>query len=202
MSKIEGAIQKLFVEIISFQVKADESGFLENLTDLINRYLQVDLIGLFLFSQDSKSATIQAGSGKVGKLMVAKKHTITLRKSPELFMPALNGEIRIVDGWSGKMYGCTLPADPIQKIALQLHKIQQEPIVNAQNVATYQSAQLPEPRWEIILPLQKNKHVVGALYLQVMEFDRFVLADCQHLKYLADKIGDIINTFAKGRVKK
>jgi hypothetical protein len=188
----ETTTHELLVDLSSLQSKIGKNEILEALTDLIDHYLQIELVGLFLFSQDSQSAIIKAGAGKLGKMMVARKHTISLDKSSELFVPALHGEIRVLDGWSGKIFGCILPVNIEQHTEIQLHMIQQEEIFNSQNASPYESAQLPDPRWEIIVPLCKEKSVIGALYLQIMDANRFILTDCLYLQRLAYKISGMM----------
>lgn len=177
------------ISSISKWMEADES--MQAMLDVTDQQLQVEMLGFFLFSASSETAFLQAGTGKFGKDLIAKGHKILLHLSPKLLMPVANGEIRINDGWSGKVYGCLVPAVVELGTKLPLRLLEKVKVIHSENAPLTMSVQLPAPRWEIALPLRVKENVFGALYIQVLEFSRFTLEDCPNLQWLADQISAI-----------
>ena len=119
--------------------------------------------------------------------LIANEHTVPMDASRGLLAPVAQGEIRVIDGWSGKIYGSAATTGELGA-DLSIRLVKQEDVMHSDNAPSGTSAHLPPPLWEIALPLCVEGQVVGALCFQVLEFSGFALEDCSSLQWLANQI--------------
>lgn len=178
----------ILTEVSSISQQLDNHQLASQVVEMIDKYVQVYLVGIFLVDITEQTAVFQAGSGELGQFLVSQGHHIPLDKPSDLAPCLLHGEVHIFEGWSAKSYGCSpsLDIQPDTILRLQLKK-EYPDMVAARDLSIY-SAKPPDPRWLIYLPLRVNEQVFGVLHCQVKEFARFRLEEVALLQWLADRI--------------
>jgi hypothetical protein len=181
-------VQGIVYTLSSIRAGLNADIFIQKSVEIIRQETQADLIGFWSFTVHTDSVVLQAYSGNAGSPLIPKGHEVLLVNSPNLFGPVANGDIRIIDGWSGYTYGCKVLDDIEPNLDLPIPLIKQNEVMHSENAPSYISVDLPAPRWEIVLPLRRVSQVYGALYIQILEFSKFTLDAWAKLQWLADQV--------------
>jgi hypothetical protein len=184
-------VEKTQSKLLSIGLELDSDILMRDAIEIINEGMGFDFTGIFSFSKNMQTAFLRAGSGKKGGFMVDDGHKLQLNKS-SLFAPVAQNEIRIFDGWSGKTYGCFVPTIVDFETILSIRLLSENTVMHSKNAPAFVSAKLPDPFWEIALPLRPKNRVIGSLWIQVFEFSSFTVDDCLSLQWLADQLSAIL----------
>lgn len=190
MPTLQTSIDLILAKFAALPKHASEDDYVQQIVEVIKQKLEVEFVGIYLIREGT--AYFQVGTGKLGNVLLKNKHKITINKSPDLLAGVAKGEIRILAGWSGKLYNCTLPTIAQSYAALSPTLVKEySDITHSQKTPSFSSPSLPKPVWEIYLPLRTKQKIFGALTLQVSEYDRFKLDEIVHYLRLADQVASL-----------
>jgi hypothetical protein len=166
----------------------DQTQFMQQIIEMIDRYLNTYMVGIFLVDESKQVAVFRAGTGELGQFLVSRNHKIPINETSDLMAGLLFNEIRIIEGWSTKVFGCSLPLEiELDSILrFEVKKDYSETSISENKLS--HSVKTPDPRWEILLPLRINNQVFGAIYVQYMNFSQFDLEQAVILQWLTDQI--------------
>jgi GAF domain-containing protein len=144
--------------------------------NLVRERFDLDHVGLFLIDESGEWAVLQAGTGEANAQILTQNHRIEVGDTSPVSWCVVNGQARIAPA-----VGATSRQGFVEIDAL-----------------------LPEPRWEMALPLKSRDQVIGALNVQSAERETFSQEDVTVLQTVADQIAmaiDNARAFAEIRAR-
>lgn len=183
-------IRLIVTDISSINSDSHKSKFMKEIVELINQYLNIYLVGIFLLDKKQQVAIFKAGTGKLGEFLLSHNHQIPLNPPSDLVEGVLLNEIRIVNGWSQKVFKYSLPTQiETHTISdLDLHKDYTD---DAESISKT-SVQLPVSKWEVFFPLRTQKEIFGGLYMQMTDANQFDMDEVIKYQILADQISPFL----------
>ncbi len=146
----------------------DPNELVQQVVDLIHNRFDLYYVGLFLTDKSGQWALLQAGTGEVGRQMLAQGYKIKVDTSSTVGRCIVNAQARIaLDA------GAVHFASPIEQVKV--------------------TPSLPNTRSEMVLPLQSRGRVIGALTLQSTEHESFSQEDIPVLQTMADQVAVAID---------
>jgi GAF domain-containing protein len=133
--------------------------------NLVRERFDLYHVGLFLLDESGQWAVLQAGTGEANSETLAQDHRIEVGDTSPVSWCVANGQARIAPA-----------VDTTSRQGL-----------------VEMGAVLPEPRWEMALPLRSRGQVIGALNVQSAERETFSQEDVAVLQTVADQIAAAID---------
>lgn len=154
--------------------------WLPKAADLIRDAFDFYFVGFYFIDESKQKAVFQAGSGEIGNVL--KKNSYTLPLFPKLHHPhILPNEICLYDWHEEKRHHCLLtdviPLDFTISFTDASH--------------TLHSPLLPQIRWQLFLPLQREQFF-GALEIQNEADEVFTSENIQVLLTLAHQLASLL----------
>jgi hypothetical protein len=180
-------IKSILIEISSIPTNLGESEFLKEICVITCNCLQLTFVGLYTLNLDKKMVLFRAGSGKVGRLLVERGHSL-----PADGNSGIAKSIRFNQVWLSKLTGdifkCSLPTEGKMK-NVSILKLQYE------TTETWLASPLIPVTWQISLPLRMNGQGFGVLSI-FHEDDTFGVSiekSTAYLQRLADEIAVVLD---------
>jgi len=133
--------------------------------NLVRERFDLHHVGLFLIDESGEWAVLQAGTDEATSQILTQNHRIEVGDTSPVSWCVANGQARIAPA-----VGATSRQGLVEIDAL-----------------------LPEPRWEMALPLKSRDQVFGALNVQSAERETFSQEDITVLQTVADQIAAAID---------
>jgi GAF domain-containing protein len=150
-------------QVIAATLDLDE--LMRRAVNLVRERFDLHHVGLFLIDESGEWAVLQAGTGEANAQILAQNHRIEVGDTSPVSWCVANGQARIAPA-----VDATSRQDLVEIDAL-----------------------LPEPRWEMALPLKSRDQVIGALNVQSAERETFSQEDITVLQMVADQIAAAID---------
>ena len=173
---------------LSISENLNQTQFYEQIIEILHKYLKPYMVGIFLVDEPKQVANFRVGSGELGQFLVSRNHKVPINESSDLMVGLVFNEIRIIEGWSVKVFGCLLPPKIELDSTLTFEEKRDYSKRDTSTNMLSHSVRTPDPRWEILLPLRINNQIFGAIYIQYMNFSEFDLEQAVILQWLTDRI--------------
>jgi GAF domain-containing protein len=133
--------------------------------NLVRERFDLHHVGLFLIDESGEWAVLQTGTGEANAQILRQNHRIEVGDTSPVSWCVVNGQAHIAPAVDATSRQGLVEIDAL----------------------------LPEPRWEMALPLESRDQVIGALNVQSAERETFSQEDVTVLQTVADQIAAAID---------
>jgi GAF domain-containing protein len=150
-------------QVIAATLDLDE--LMRRAVNLVRERFDLHQVGLFLIDESGEWAVPQAGTGEANAQILTQNHRIEVGDTSPVSWCVANGQARIAPAVDATSRQGLVEIDAL----------------------------LPEPRWDMALPLKSRDQVIGALDVQSAERETFSQEDITVLQTVADQIAAAID---------